>query len=51
VSPPKACLIYAAEEMPSASSICEIQRVLVLFDFIVFDELFRTLDFLDLVDI
>jgi hypothetical protein len=50
VSPPKACLINAAEEIPSASSICETQRILVLFDFVVLDEVFLTLDFLDLID-
>jgi hypothetical protein len=42
-------LINAAEEIPSASSICETQRILVLFDFVVLDEVF-TLDFLDLID-
>jgi hypothetical protein len=35
-SPPKACLINAAELIPSQSSLCEIQIVLVLDVFAVF---------------
>ena len=36
-------------KIPSASSLCEIQIILVLFGFMVLDEIFLGVDFLDLV--
>ena len=42
-------IINAAEEIPSASSMWETQRVFVLFDFEVLVELFFIFVFLDLM--